>query len=68
MLEKKYVVMPGVPNTDGEWQKSTHEDDWINFKVRPMFTYVDYYEAHHDDPSEYDVGWDWYGPQFFAPS
>ena len=68
MLKKKYVVMPGVPNHEGVWQKSTHYDDWINDKVRPMFEYVDYYERHHQDPSEYDVAWDWYGPQFFAPS
>ena len=35
MFNKKYVVMPGVPNNEGSWQKSTHYDDWINDKVRP---------------------------------
>ena len=35
MFNKKYVAMPGVPNNEGSWQKSTHYDDWINEKVRP---------------------------------
>ena len=31
-----------------------------------MFKYANYAENH--DPSNYSVGWDWYGPQYYAPS
>ena len=68
MFKKKYVSMPGVPNYEGTWQKSSDDDDWINDKVRPMFIYADYYERHHGDPAEYSISYDWHGPQFFAPS
>lgn len=33
-----------------------------------MYTYANYSENHDKIPEDYSVGWDWHGPQFYAPS
>lgn len=68
MLQKKHVAFPGVPNFEGTWQGSTSKDSWMNDRVRPFFDWADYYEKHNGPGPNYDVAWDWYGPQFYAPS
>lgn len=38
-------------------------------KNRPFYVFADYGEKNSDyDPTKYDMSYDWYGPQFFAPS
>ena len=68
MLDKKMVVFPGIGNVEGNWANDTHDDKWMEDKVRPFFVYADYYESHNKDPAKYSAAWDWYGPQFWAPS
>ena len=33
-----------------------------------MYTYANYSEKHDKIPEDYSVGWDWHGPQFYAPT
>ena len=69
MFEKKLVAMPGIANDMGWWQNSTTGSlEYIDTKVRPMFGWADYHTKHNSDGYEYDVAWDWHGPQFYAPS
>ena len=69
MLNKKWVAFPGLANLGGYWSDSTDGDDWMNYNVRPFYTYANYSERHHDHiPEDYDVAYDWRGPQFYAPS
>lgn len=66
MLGKKLVAMPGAGNTDGSWDTSSRGNFYVNGKVRPFFKYANYTEKN--DRDEYDIGFDWHGPQFYAPS
>ena len=70
MLNKKYVVMPGIGNKDGTWAHDTSGNGWIDNKVVDMFRFANYTDKHDRDDPEfvYDIAWDWHGPQFWAPS
>ena len=70
MFKKKYIVFPGVPPaTPGTWQGNTSDCKIINQKISGMGCYSDYVDRHNEpNCRDYDVTWDWYGPQFFAPS
>ena len=70
MLAKKGPVFLGVGNKDGKWAQNTSEDDWVDDKVHDMFEWANYTEKHNagKTPFEYDISWDWHGPQFWAPS
>ena len=67
MLDKKKVSMLGIgKQPNGLWGNSTHENDFVDLKVRPFFEWANYTEAH--DPEKYEMSWDWSGPQFWTPS
>lgn len=53
MLNKKYVVMPGVANKDGTWAHNTSENSLIDDRVTPMFKFSNYTDKHDRDDPEY---------------
>ena len=70
MLSKKYWSNLGVPPTDtlGVWPQGQTSPAVINDKTRPLACYANYTDNHHAECYDYDIGWDYYGPQFFAPT
>lgn len=71
MLAKKGPVMPGV-GYDPElgWYNSTGGNHYVDDYMRPMIGYSDYTrgDTHMTNWTEYSIGYDKYGPQFFTPT
>lgn len=70
MFKKKYISTLGVPpNKIGTWHGDKSFNPEVDEKVAPFACHCDYFErADPDVCMDYDIGNDWYGPQFFAPS
>ena len=64
MLQKKYIVYPGVPAEGlGTWYHDTHYNGPLRNKISALTCYSGYYERHNPDVCwDYDPGNDWYGP------
>jgi len=68
IMNKKLPVYPPVAYYQGYWSNSTSNNDLTNDHMRSMVTYANYTGDKQDGPaSEYDMGYDRTGPQFFFP-
>jgi hypothetical protein len=55
--------------SSGSWATDTDDNNLYDDPNRPLSAYANYTLEHHDGhtPAEYDMSYDWYGPQFFFP-
>ena len=67
MLQKKYPSTLGVDNLNGTWDRE-NSNDIMNRNLRPLYNFTGYHTRHNPDPLDYDMGYDWYSAQFFAPT
>ena len=75
MLRKKGFAMPGIPMDEhGVWTSDKVDDHAASHKinkfVRPFAEFADYtgFGKFYSDPEDYNVGYDYTGPQMYAPS
>lgn len=68
MLKKKLPSFPGVPNVNGTWWGTTDYNSVYDNWNRPFYVFANYSDAHNNNPYAYEMSYDRYGPQFFAPS
>jgi hypothetical protein len=70
MLNKKKPSMIGiVPKGLGKWPNNNDDNDIFNQKMVPLNCFTQYFDrAHPTNCSQYNLGNDYYGGQFWAPS
>ena len=64
MFSKKYFTYPGLTWNSTDWKL---DNGYLNGKLRPFAGWADKKDNHYDDPYLYDAGYDYYGPQIWAP-
>lgn len=68
MLDKKGIAYPGVVNVNGTWWPSTDYNYVYNALNIPFTIFGNYSEKNNHDPANYQMEYDWQGPQFYSPS
>ena len=71
MLGKNLPSWPGVgKKVGGTWDTSTASNNWVDSKVIPFANFTNYTVKRQKDGKikDYDLGYDWHGPQFWFGS
>ena len=68
-LADKLWTYPSVSFLENwSWGMFTSENPYSNERNIPLVMYSNYTRDTHDPLDDYDMGYDWYGPQFFFPT